>query len=87
MKKINKLPIHKFQYDRSINYNRVSHTEIIEECDYTKLKVKILGYQKSDAIGHYKPGMNYVVLFEFEGEEMWMHVSEAFFRLNKMEIV
>ncbi|GJQ43710.1 MAG: hypothetical protein JETCAE03_32080 [Ignavibacteriaceae bacterium] len=84
--KLEKLPIHKFNYENSINYNRISHSEIIEECDYTKLKVKILGYQKSDAIGFHKPGINYVVLFEFEREEMWMHVSEAFFRLNKMEI-
>jgi hypothetical protein len=91
MTKLHKAPIHKFQYDKSVGYNQICLTEIFLDSDYRKLNpaIELLAYQSSDAIGHPKCGIDYVILFEFAKKyvgEYWCHVSKAFFKLNKIEI-
>lgn len=92
--KLNKLPIHRFEYQNSIIYNQISHTEVFGEAlSYNSLSknVRLLGYQESSAIGFPKPGIKYVILFEFKKSkeyigDFWCHVSEAFFKLNNIQI-
>lgn len=85
--KLEKLSINRFNIEKSIWYNRISLSTILDGLSvrFINKNINILGYQTSDAIGYPKEDREYVILFEYKDDptqEYWFHTSNHFFILS-----